>query len=290
MTAIRLRHRGIVYRLLRFAQTADWSLVIAWDRHSLDEPESHRFTSAEKVPERVTSPTDPKRLTYHTSGQVNYHGWVQCPLRYHAPLQALVGPELLIGVSVAEIGGLTPLGTGTKKNDTVIELADDVGDTRFTFGLLAAPLTFDSPPNLIFRLDYDVFSIVCVSIPPPEIPIGLERHNIYFAPEGPLRSRAIQNLDSAMLAYHQARIGNSGLGIYPPNGEGVYHLLPSVVMRAIPSVKIAFVDPDYRIEIIEERARPMLIPFHIFRGTERITRGDLRSMIVGVELSAELIE
>lgn len=118
--------------------------------------------------------------------------------------------------------------------------------------------------------------------------MGLERHNIYFAPEGPLRSRAIEDLDTAMLSYHQARIGHTELSVYPPNGDGVYHLLPSVVMRAVPQVSITFSELGYRIEVIQERARPMLIPFRIFRGEQRITRGDLRGLITSIELGAEL--
>ena len=135
-------------------------------------------------------------------------------------------------------------------NGRIVDLADAVGDARFTLGLVAAPITFESPQNTIFRLDYDVFSIVCKSMPPPHTPSELVHHNIYFAPDGPLSARAIDNLDVAMLAYHQARIGHSELGIYPPNGEGVYHLLPSVVMRAVPRVSFSFSEPGYRVEIV----------------------------------------
>src|SRR6056297_49005 len=280
MTAIRIRHRGVVYRLLRFAQTKDWSLVIAWDRQPLDDPQRHKFSSDDAIPLKVDPPIGQKKLTYHTSGQVNYHGWVECPPRYHEPPHGLTKPQLLIGVSLAESARLTPLESEKGKNHIIVDLADEVGDARFTFGLVAAPIAFESPPNIVFRLDYDVFSIVCISMPPPQIPSGLEHHNIYFAPEGSLSSRAIENLDVAMLAYHQARVGHRELGIYPPNGEGVYHLFPSVVMREVPKVNVTFSDPSYHVEVDQERARPMLIPFRIFRGEQRITRGDLRGLIV----------
>lgn len=289
MTAIRLRHRGVVYRLLSFAQTSDWSLVIAWDRPSRVDPQHHRFCSDDPIPAPVTPPSGSKRLTYHISGQVNYHGWVQSPPRYHEPPHSLTKPQLLICVSVPAAISLTPLDPPKKATQSeVIDLGDEVGDARFTFGLFAAPSSCESPPNILFRLDYDVFSIVCVSMPPPHIPVEIENHNIYLAPEGPLQSRAIQNLDDAMLAYHQTRVGHNELGIYPPNGDGVYHLLPSVVMRTTPNVHVTFSEPGYRIEIISERARPMLIPFRIYRGQQRIACGDLRPLIARVELEAEL--
>lgn len=288
MTSIRIRHREIIYRLLRFTQTGDWSLVIAWDRQSQENPQHHRFSSHDATPEAVVPPNTQKKLTYHTSGQVNYHGWVQSPPRYHEPPHAITRTQLLIGVSLASATRLTPLDAPPNINDSIIELSDDMGDARFTFGLFAAPTSFESPPNLFFRLDYDVFSILCLSIAPPHIPHELENHNIYFAPEGPLQSRAINNLDVAMLAYHQARVGHSELGVYPPNGEGIYHLLPAVVMRAIPRVNITFSEPEYRIEVIHDRARPMLIPFKIFRGEQRIVNEDLRGLIVRIELDAEL--
>lgn len=288
MTAVRVLHRGVTYRLLRFTQASDWSLVIIWDRWSQEDPQYHRFSSASPTPVAGTPSTDQKRLTYHPTGQVNYHGWVQIPPQFHQPLHAATQPQLLIGVSVAAATSLTSLISGVKSRDIVVNLTDDVGDMRFSFGLVVAPHTFESPPNTIFRLDYDVFSIVCVTLPPPHVPSGLERHNIYFAPEGPLRSRAIKDLDVAMLSYHQTRVGHTELGIYPPNGDGVYHLLSSVVMRAVPQVNITFIEPGYRIEIVHERARPMLIPFRIFRGEQRITEGDLRSLITSIELDAEL--
>lgn len=288
MTAIRIRHRGIVYRLFRFSQTGDWSLVIAWDRQQLVDPQHQRFSSDNPTPVQVAPPIAQKRLTYHTSGQVNYHGWIQSPPRYHEPPHAITRPQLLIGVSLAGATRLTRLAQEKMDNSCIVDLADAVGDARFTLGLIAAPISLESPPNTIFRLDYDVFSIVCITMPPPCIPSELVHHNIYFAPDGPLPSRAIDNLDVAMLAYHQARIGHRELGIYPPNGEGVYHLLPSVVMRAVPKVHVSFSEPGYRIEIVQERVRPMLIPFRIFHGKQRITNGDLRNLIVGVELDAEL--
>ena len=288
MTAIRFRHRGTVYRLLRFKQTGDWSLVIVWDRRSPHDPKHYRFSSKDPTPVACDPPTADKRLTYHTTGQVNYHGWVQTPPRFIEPPHALTQPHLLIAVSLAHATKLIPLDANEIRDQVIVDLADDVGDARFTFGILAGQLGFENPPNTLFRLDYDVFSIICVTLPPPYIPNTLEHHNVYLAPEGPLYSRAIADIDVARLAYHQARIGHSELGIYPPDGDGVYCLFTSVLMRAVPDLRITFSEPGYRIEVIRERARPMFVPFRIFRGEQRITRGDLRSLIMGVEVDSEL--
>ena len=287
MTAVRIRHRGVIYRLLRLTQSSDWSLMIVWDRQSPDDAQNYRFSSDEPIPVAEAPSGDQKRLTYHPTGQVNYHGWVRTGPRYHEALQAITQPQLLIIVSVAAITKLTAL-KSVGSDDVIVDIEDQVGEERFTFGIVAAPLAYESPPNALFCLKYDVFSIVCVTMPPPDIPLGLEQHNIYCAPEGRLSSRAINDPDRAMLAYHQARIGHTELGIYPPNGDGVYHLLPRVIMRAIPQVTISFSEPGYRIEVVHERARPMLIPFRIFQGNKRIVRGDLRELIASIELSAEL--
>ena len=119
------------------------------------------------------------------------------------------------------------------------------------------------------------------------MPSEVRDHFLHLAPSGPLTSRAMQP-DAAMLAYHQKRVGNRGLWVYPPNGEGVYTLMTSVVMRRVPKVAIEFSDPRYRIEVINERARPMSIPFSIFRDNQRVTQGDLRGLITEITLDAQL--
>jgi hypothetical protein len=288
MTAIRMRHRGIVYRLLSFKQTSDWSLVIAWNRPSPLDPKHHRFSSDDPTPIACDPPTADKRLTYHITGQVNYHGWVHTPPRFIEPPHALTQRHLLIAVSLVHATTLMPLVAKKRRDEVIVDLADDIGDARFTFGILAGQLGFENPPNTLFRLDYDLFSIICVTMPPPYIPNTLEHHNVYMAPEGPLSSRAIEDIDVAMLAYHQARIGHSGLGVYPPDGDGVYSLFTSVLMRAVPNLRITFSEPGYHIEVIRERARPMFVPFRIFRGDQRITRGDLRTIITAIEVESEL--
>jgi hypothetical protein len=72
------------------------------------------------------------------------------------------------------------------------------------------------------------------------------------------------------------------------NGEGVYSLFTSVETRVVPRVKIRFADPELRIEVLQDRARPMMIPFRIFRGHHRVVKADLRGEIESIEFDAEL--
>jgi hypothetical protein len=115
----------------------------------------------------------------------------------------------------------------------------------------------------------------------------LDQHFQHIAPDGPHNGRQLtKNL--AMLAYHQERMNQREIFIYPPNGEGVYSLFTSVETRVVPRVKIRFADPELRIEVLQDRARPMMIPFRIFRGHHRVVKADLRGEIESIELDAEL--
>ena len=282
--ALRIRYKGAVYKVLRFEQTGDWSLVVIWDRKRREEQAMHTFSSAAPEPIETPVPEDPMRATYHTTGQVNYHGWVSAKPSYFERLHELSSPNMFIAVSIPAIDRLDLAGD---QNALAVDIADDLGSDRITLGVFVAPLGTETPPNALVRLDYDLFCAVVVTLPSPEIPNGLEQHFLHMAPAG-LKDRRDSSPNEAMLAYHQRRVDGGALGVYPPNGEGVYTLFTSVMMAKVPQLKITFSDPKLRIEVDTERAKPMMVPFSIYSGTNRVTKGDLRHLISSIELCARL--
>jgi hypothetical protein len=283
---IRLQHGEQNYRLFGIEQSGDWSIVITWDRVRTRDT-IHRYSSRSPEVSAHRTPEDAMRLIYHTSGQVNYHGWVAVEPLFYDPLAMISEPRLVITVSIPEAARLDKLDKKPSDSDVILQIAKEIGIARFTLGVAFFPRNHESPPNALLRLDYDIFSVVLIRLPDPPVPAGLDQHFHHIAPDGPHNGRQLtKNL--AMLAYHQERVNQREIFIYPPNGEGVYSLFASVEMRVVPRVKIRFADPELRIEVLQDRARPMMIPFRIFRGHQRVVKADLRGEIESIELDAEL--
>ncbi len=283
---LRLRHREKLYRFLGIEQAGDWSIVITWDRRRNGTSIQHWSPHSTEILESNAG-DEPMRLTYHTSGQVNFHGWVKRSPAYFEPLSMLAEARIVIAFSIPEASRLDRLEKALGSSEPVLDLLDEIGDERFTVGVAFCPRDLASPPNVMMRIDYDVFSILLLRIPDFRFPPTLAEHFHHVAAEGVFAGRPVGK-DAAMLAYHQKRVGASSLGIYPPNGEGVYTLFTSVEMRVVPQVTIIFSDTALRVEVLWDRARPMMIPFRVFRGNQRITKADLRDQIVSIELNAEL--
>ena len=234
----------------------------------------------------------PRRVSYHTSGRVNYGSVVTSSPKFFEPLFDITQRNHFLLISIPCVERLE-LGSGSSSS---VDGEDETGfwdipssvSGRITFGLVIAPLDDDGgdmSPHV--RLGYDTFAvfITLASLPVP-VTEELKQHFIYGAPDG-LRSNQFCGRFEAELAYHQARTGQTEVIIYGPDDRGVYTLYPSRVMRVQPDITVEFAEPGLLTEVIEG-SRANRVRFRIRGPGGYITNRDLRPLIRSIILNAEI--
>ena len=301
---IAFRQGEFVYRFMTIEQHNDGSIYLAVDRDE-DHGRGAMTLSSEGrwVETGELSDATQRRVSYHTTGRVNYHGPSGGPPRFFEPLHDVTARNAFLAVSIPRASRLSratqPASTGSENVAVQIEVPAGFHE-RFAVALAIVPRSdvCDDLPVLA-RLDYEIFSLIVASdnlahmVQPPS-----PDHFVYVATPGSFGAQAIGKL-AAELAYHQVRHRTVGtldgeastaigeLLVIGPDGEGVYTLYPAVVMRVAPSLNIRFSRPDLTAEVVEG-ARPNRVRFRVRGKSGYIRDLDLRPLVSRIELHAEL--
>ena len=234
----------------------------------------------------------PRRVSYHSSGRVNYGSFVSSPPRFFEPLFDITQRNHFFFISIPSVDRLDPITELPSSTGGITECVWDVpppATGRIAFELVIAPIDDDGQDLVThLRLGYDTFALFVTAVPLPfPIPDDMKLHFIFAASAGLADTQFCGHLE-AELAYHQKRTDHKGAIIYGPDGRGVYTLFPSVVMRIQPKLSIEFTDKNLKVEVVDEGSRANRIRFRIRGKGGYVTDKDLRPLVRSVELDAEL--
>lgn len=289
---IYLKHNDKHFRFLRFVQEGDGSLYVfvVRDREQRRGAMKWDQDQLEFVPN--PEPADgPRRISYHTSGRVNYRPVVSSPPRFFEPLFDVTRRNHFFFVSIPSVLQLDPVPELPRPGGTIsqgILVIPPSVTGRLCFQIIVAPSDDQGRDMATYlRLGYDTFSVFIELIALPfSIPDSMENHFLYGASSG-LRDAQFCGRFEAELAYHKSRTGEADMIVYGPDNQGVYTLYASVVMRIKPKLRIEFAKPDLRVEVVDG-SRANRIRFRIRGKGGYVTEPDLRPLIQSIELDAEL--
>lgn len=231
-----------------------------------------------------------KRVTIHQSGCVNYHE--NGRKIFIGPLTRITALVPIYGYRVPCLDRLDLHQSEVEKGDVVFDLSDlDSGPTSFS--VLIGPKDLALPgQGLKLTHEAEGYALfISLERIPFEVPGDYECQFTTFTPEVGAFGRQQMTEEQALLAYHQAITGSTGLILYRPNGEGVIRLIFSVPMRVAPNFRVKLVDPE--LQVIEQdvsrerRSEKVMLKFKVRnRRTHEVIREEVA--IHSIELDARL--
>lgn len=204
-------------------------------------------------PPEVIEINVPKRkghkITYHTSGQINYDYSRKI---YSEPLFDI---KKFFPFTYYSIPSIELLYKETPKQDSVtIDLGDNI-DTRITFTLGISPWN-EVLPHTFYNLNirYEglfALHLIITADTPFTIPKEFEEsHFVFGFPNMGLCERIYCSPNNALTAFHQKFNRIQDVIIYTPNSEGIYRLIYATEMRVPPQIEIEFEEDGYMLEIV----------------------------------------
>jgi hypothetical protein len=249
MRRILLRRSGGLYRLLQFDfhDHADGSLYIIFDRTPQD---GRVFTWSSRMPEpvEIEGGVEKLRISYHTTGRVNFHGHTGDTI-FCEPTFAITREQLLCCISIPLLERL-PAKDKASSSDFVADVGDDL-DGRINFLLHIAPNNF-KPEGSGVAIEYASWFKIWLQLGSliEPVPDDWKDHFITFVSQtGPFPSQPI-SVGNAIIAFHQKAQGTANQVAYFEPNEGIYRLIFAVEKSMPPCVNIEFVDPFIEAEVI----------------------------------------
>jgi hypothetical protein len=249
MYKLRLRHRGSVYKFLGFdfRDHADGSFIVVFN-HTGRTARTVWDTQTGCVPRTEDPASERFRITYHTSGQINFHG-VSANAAYWQPIYDLKDAFDIAYISVPAIESLEKI--EEKQTDYTIGLPDDlVGRATFVLSVLPPDYQVDfTPLALVNYSPFFKFS-VAFGVLPIIIAPGSEKAFIRVTPFAGPRIPNSPTKHQANILFNQKKAGTASGAVtsFWPN-EGIYRIVFPVPMRVPPRVSVDFVDPNITAEI-----------------------------------------
>lgn len=272
-----------IHKLLDIERGDDGSVYISLDRKPRDPrsrqvkiPGENLFVSGSPV-------TNARKLSYHTTGRVNYHGLVTTTPNFFEPLVEVTQLNHVLVISIPSIERLDIYtgDLGTTSGDICMPVENT---ERFAIGITFAPASFKEQNIPVVRCDFEGFALLVhpttLELEPPS-----SEHFVYAAPPSMFPSQRIGN-HAAELAYVQGE-GRSEIVIYGPNGNGEYTMFFAVVMRVKPKVTVKLYNPKFRFELLGND-NPHKLRFRIHGKGDLVREENLRPIIKSIELDAEL--
>lgn len=231
-----------------------------------------------------------KRITIHQSGRVNYHENESSI--FVSPLTQTTQPFPIYGYRVPSLDGLDVHDDDIAEEDAVLDLSD-LPDGPVSFSVILGPSDF-TPQGRAIKLGYEAEGYsVTLQVDPVAFPVpaNLDQHFTTLTPDRGLFAEQQMAEDQAMISYHQALTGASGLVLYAPNGEGTIRLIFSVPMRIAPRFKIELADPELHVSDQDVqrdgRSEKVMLKFKVrHRKSGQVIRQPVA--IKSIELDAEL--
>jgi hypothetical protein len=247
-----IRQDAQTYRFLafEFRDRADGSFYLVFDRESL----STRFTgwgNDPNSPVEIDNLAERRfRISYHASGQINYHRSLASRIFADA-IFAISGPQTLACISVPSVDRLTRAHS-IRETDVVSVIEVPAGTGRLAFHLAIVPggVEFEVPPLAV--VSYEGWFALAVSLGPlpTSIPPKYEQHVLTYAPGTGKYSAQVVTQDEAVILFHQKRNqARGGMLLWEPK-QGEYRFIFSVPTRVPPEFSVEFVDPKIKAEIV----------------------------------------
>lgn len=240
----------------------------------------------------ITFPGKSRRITYHTSGKINFHGF-DFPEDYAfgEPLSEITTILMFFTVSIPSISRLPIYEGEPAKDDSVWEMPADLGGrSQFSFKIL--PSTADKPEIKTVRLTYSDMFLVDVSLNEVNVSDVEDDLFIFIKPvKGTLPALKYPK-DHAQILYQQKLYKTNDMIILRPDGEGYCKVYFSVPMLKPPILTVHLQDESLLIEEDVETKTNCILRFRVFKVTDMEKKNPLKNpsdiKIMGVELEARL--
>lgn len=95
-----LVNEGTTYRFLDIQLEDDGALYVSLDRKPSDPASRLSRKPGETTFAQVAPPVGPRKLSYHTTGRVNYHGLVSISPSFFEPLVDITAPNSVLLISL----------------------------------------------------------------------------------------------------------------------------------------------------------------------------------------------
>lgn len=292
---ILIQHKG---RVRKFAvvesSDRDGSLILVMRREGVSTSRASWSTRPGQQEPEETTFKEPrpkgKRITVHQSGRVNYHENGRSI--FIEPLTRTTQVTCVYGYRVPALDKLDLHTDLAGDEDAVFDLSD-LGDGPVSFSVFIGPSDM-LPPGKAIKLSYgrEGYSLtIAVDAQPAPVLVGYEGHFTTLTPDRGLFLEQQMAEDQAMIAFHQALTGSTGLVLHHPNSEGVIRLIFSVPMRIAPKFTIELVDSELHVaeqDVQREgRSEKVMLKFKVRnRRTGQIIREKVA--VRSIELDAEL--
>ena len=284
-----LRHDGTTYSFLsaELNPGSDGTLLLSMVREGETDSSIEASLNLDNGEVSVAEPTkSPKgfRVTYHSSGQINFHH-LSAPPIFMKPLSHITQTEPLIDISIPNVKSLDQ--TQKIKKDAAIL---DVASGRLTFTVQVTPWdSLETGLPLLWAWTWRplfALKVLVAPNPPKQILEALPKHFHYIARRQGLFADLQLSEEDAKVAFHKALNKTEGDVLYPPDGEGNCRIVFVTPMRIVPDVEIGFRDPTLTAEIIKVTTTEMRYRAH--DGKQQLVR-DMRAIdIIHHVRSAEL--
>lgn len=227
----------------------------------LSKDSTSNMFHSQVIEEQPTVSTDEKTtyISYHTSGQVNYHRMSFSSI-YCEPLFSIthVNPFFILSFQNMDCFRMLTNEEIEKAKGVVVDISS-LSDERIDIVFSIAPCEsqFDESNSRIVSVSYGKLlrlmlefirdkDIFCFSdhYEPCDC-VKLQIHNSLF-------SEPTYTKGQALIKYVQKIYNTNDVVITAPNSEGIIKLFFSVEMRRRPFVKIEFVNPNQRIDRISK--------------------------------------
>lgn len=307
--ALQLRNGIHIYSFMKIRRSNDGSVLCVFS--SL--PQSTKMLSQEiqlkKQPENVLTPvvlTSAARkeslstttyVTYHTTGQVNYHNMSFSPM-YMEPLYSITrnNPFFILSFYASELCKKeNEIGRSDNGNKVVFDVTE-TAEIRMDLILSIAPCEAQVQENEanFISLSYDSIFRVKLEVVRDEGTFNFgkvfERGDcVKMKPNVDLFSERTSTPSTAYIKYYHRLYETDSLIVLAPNGEGVIKVVFCVEMRRPPWIKILFENNDFEAVLVEKST--VEIKLKVFCRTRKAyVKTSEEIKIVGVELDAEIYD
>ena len=260
--------------------------------YSLDKHDSE----IKGVQEQTNPGSKSNKISYHSSGRINYQKDGKNILTTYAdPIANIKTPFPICLYSVPSVTKLDKMQTDPKFDELIIELPTNIRG-RINFSFTIAPWNTVAKEGVVtFSIKFiGLFSFyITVDQTTLPIPPKLKKTFVTAKLNKGLYEKQLISEHRATIDFQQRINKTKGPIMYSPNKEGVYKMFYAVPMRIPPRPSIQFIDSELRAEMIGKHTEAYL-SFKVYKniksrdGIVRKQYFKTEQQLKNFELDAEL--
>lgn len=302
-----LKEKDTVYYFLKFIQNKDGSIECAFPYLT----ESDKRISQKVVLEpnegmpqmnprvihiepRKDSGENNTYITYHTTGQVNYHNMSFSPM-YMEPLYNVERVNPFFIMSFCMMDKFTMVDEKTEIKGVILDITEQCKRRKNVIVSIApcSEQPYENKQSSISFAYGDMFRIILEFLD-DEYSFGFSKiyeveDCVKIQPNTGLFEKTIDSKNQAFIKYQQKLYQTNEAIILPPNGEGILQVIFTVEMRRKPWIKICFSNKDYEARLVEKNEAT--VKFKVFdRKKNRFIKRAEEIRIVEMIMDAEIYE